>query len=176
MCTTKDGTRVESTESIPDGQEQGRFTAKLMFDSDNWMYKKNDYRCLKPNSSSNSSTWAHYDMKGFREAKTKEELEKVKEVKYDKYFFNFEDPKVFKKMTDKEKGPKLWRRTFGFDFVSLNYRKKQPIQNYECKRFCFKASFQKFARKCSKGGGVFKCIYARYSNLDLDIANKICTA
>ena len=121
------------------------------------MYKKSDYRCLKPSNTTKPDKWSYYDMEGFRAAKTVDEMKKVKEVKYSKYFFNFENPKVFKEMMDKKKGKRLWRKIYGFDFVSLNNKKNQPVQNYECVRYCYIAERRKFARKCKKDGGFFKC-------------------
>ena len=126
------------------------------------MFKRNDFRCLKPSETKDPKKWSYYDMKGYREAKTKEELENVREIMYDKYFFNFEDPQIFKEMMDKNKGPKLWKKTYGFEFVSLNRKMNQPVENFECKRYCYKAEFGNFARQCKKDKGIFKCIYLRY--------------
>ena len=91
-------------------------SAKNGFQTDMKMYKFPDFRCLKPNSSLPSSRWSHYDMSGYRAAKTEQELQQVKEIPFDKYFFNFEDPEVWKEMTDSEKGIELWKKTYGFDF------------------------------------------------------------
>ena len=83
------------------------------------MYKFPDFRCLKPNSSVPSSQWSHYEMSGFRAAKSKQELEKVKEIPFDKYFFNFEDPEVMHAMTDgTENGLNIWKKTYGWDWAA----------------------------------------------------------
>ena len=42
-------------------------------------------------------------MKGYRAAKTQEELDKVEEIPFDKYFFNLEDPDVLNLMTNGKK-------------------------------------------------------------------------
>ena len=125
------------------------------------MYKRYDYRCLKPLKNISSEKWPYYEMHGFRNAKTKKDLEQVKEIKYDKYFFNFEDPEVFKEMTSRKKGRRLWKRTYGFDFVSINKYPKQPVAATECHRYCFKAEHAKFARICRSNGGFFKCCQMR---------------
>ena len=69
---------------------------------DDLMYKKYDFRCLKPKKGP-SKKWPHYEMHGFRAARTKEDLKKVTEIPFDKYFFNFEDPEVLDKMTNGKK-------------------------------------------------------------------------
>ena len=56
------------------------------FLTDQPMYKNSDFRCLKPISGVKSSKWPHYEMKGFRAAKSDEELSKVAEVPFDKFF------------------------------------------------------------------------------------------
>ena len=60
------------------------------------MWKNYDFRCLKPKKGLKPEDWPHYEMNGYRAAKTKEELNNVMEIKFDKYFFNFEDTKIFK--------------------------------------------------------------------------------
>ena len=88
------------------------------FSIDMTMYKGYDFRCLKPKAGMSSEKWPHYEMHAFRAAKTKEELKKVEEIPFDKYFYNFEDPEVLKSFTDgSDKGLKLWKRTFGFDWA-----------------------------------------------------------
>ena len=82
------------------------------------MYKGYDFRCLKPKAGMSSEKWPHYEMHAFRAAKTREELIKVEEIPFDKYFYNFEDPEVLKSFTDgSDKGLKLWKSTFGFDWA-----------------------------------------------------------
>ena len=97
-------------------------------------------------------------MQAFRSAKTTEELEKVQEIKYDNYFFNFEDPKVFKEMTSGKQAKAIWKKTYGFDFVSFNDNDRQPVENYQCIKYCYKQELLgAFAKECKKKGGVFKC-------------------
>ena len=48
------------------------------------LYKKPDYRCLKPKPGLPSSKWPHYDMEQFRAAKTEKELQKVEEIPFNK--------------------------------------------------------------------------------------------
>ena len=64
------------------------------------MWKNYDFRCLKPKEGVPSAKWPHYEMKGYRAAKTQEELDKVEEIPFDKYFFNLEDPDVLNLMTN----------------------------------------------------------------------------
>ena len=88
------------------------------FSIDMTMYKGYDFRCLKPKAGVPSEKWPHYEMQAFRAAKTKEELKKVEEIPFDKYFYNFEDPEVLDAFTDgSDKGLELWRETFGFDWA-----------------------------------------------------------
>ena len=47
------------------------------FGNDQRLYKRNDYICLKP-SNKTPENWAYYDMKGFRAAETKDQLNRVK--------------------------------------------------------------------------------------------------
>ena len=161
MCTNQDGTRFQKTSNIPEeGGQVGKIDAGLAFGTDQRMYKQNDYRCLKPKSTVKPGKWPYYEMEGFRTAKSKEELEKVKEYQYDNYFFNFEDPKVFKKKMKGKKGPKLWRKTYGFDFVSLNQKPNQIVKHQDCYENCFKAERGRFAKDCRNDGGLFKCIFS----------------
>ena len=122
------------------------------------MWKGHDYRCLKPDSNMKPENWPHYEMNGYRSSKSKQELDSVQEIKFDKYFFNFEDPLVFKEMTIGAKREIIWKKTYGFDFVSFN-DKKDIMGNMQmpCYINCFKAEQGRFARKCKKKGGLFKC-------------------
>ena len=93
--------------------------AKTGFLTDMKMYKAPDYRCLKPKKRRHPIKWPHYYMPEFRAAKNKAELRKVEEVPFDINFLNMEDPEVFKAMTDPKNGPKLWKKTYGMDFVDF---------------------------------------------------------
>ena len=105
-------------------------------------------------------------MPEFRAAKNKAELRKVEEVPFDKHFLNMEDPKVFKAMTNPKHGPKLWKKTYGMDFVDF-----LPVVNltivdgltlysasmHKIHKHCLAAEYGKFALDCKKNGGFFKC-------------------
>ena len=136
--------------------------AKHGFQTDMKMYKFPDFRCLKPNSSVPSSQWSHYEMSGFRAAKSKQELEKVKEIPFDKYFFNFEDPEVWKDMTDSKKGIGIWKKTYGFDFGGFTEGLDGQANSSLCQQHCLEAEYGKFARRCAKKGGIFKCCVLGY--------------
>ena len=71
------------------------------------MWKSHDFRCLKPKEDVDPKNWPHYEMRGYRAARNQKELSKVKEIKFDKHFFNLEDPTVWKAMKDPKKGPKF---------------------------------------------------------------------
>ena len=130
------------------------------------MYKSPDFRCLKPNSSTPTAQWSHYEMTGYRESKTKQELENVMEIPFDKYFFNFEDPTVWKEMTDPEKGIAIWKRTYGFDFGALTQGLGGNANTSECQQHCLEAEYGDFAKKCQKNGGFFKCCILGYDKLN----------
>jgi len=155
MCTSKDGTIFKNTGNITaQKNKEGTMDAAFGFDSHGRLYKKNDFRCLKPDSKRKPEKWSHYNMEEYRSAKTEEDLKKVKEIKHDKYFFNFEDPEIYKQMMHLKKGPKIWRKTFGFDFASLD------MFSFKCHSYCYKAEKRKFAKKCRKKNGFFKCCYS----------------
>ena len=135
--------------------------ALSLFSVDHFMYKQNDYRCLKPSTIQPPERWPYYEMEGFRAAKTEDDLEKVKEIKYDKNFFNFEDPKVFRGFTIKPGRRKLWRKTYGFDFASTSFYPTDPTAGYQCIRYCYQAEHAKFANQCREKGGFFKCAQAK---------------
>ena len=162
ICTDKDGTTFKNSENYEENvNRDGKIDARYNYRTDQRLYKKSDYRCMKPSNRTKPEKWSYYDMEGFRAAKTKDELKKVKEVKYDKYFFNFEDPEVFKKLMHSKKGPRKWRRTYGYDFAYLQSNHKQPVMNYECLKYCYKAERKRFAKNCKKKGGFFKCCLSK---------------
>ena len=108
--------------------------------------------------------WPHYEMKGFRKAKTEKDLAEVEEIPFDKYFMNWEDPSVLKAMTDgSKKGLELWKKTYGFDWADwlpgqgndgkLNGYSFEHIMTH-CK---LQAQYNSFAQSCKKSGGFFKC-------------------
>ena len=125
------------------------------------MWKYYDFRCLKPKKDLTPEKWPHYEMIGYRAAKTKEELQRVKEIKFDKYFFNLEDPKVWKDMTDVKKASRIWKKTYGFNFAALTEGKDGNANNTKCMIDCFKSEQRSFARQCKRKGGLFKCCRLR---------------
>ena len=162
ICTNKDGTTFKESENYEENvNRDGKIDARYNYRTDQRLYKKSDYRCMKPSNRTKPEKWSYYDMEGFRAAKTRDELKKVKGVKYDKYFFNFEDPEVFKKLMHSKKGPRKWRRTYGYDFAYLQSNQKQPVMNYECLKYCYKAERKRFAKNCKKKGGFFKCCLSK---------------
>ena len=156
MCTTPDGTYYKDSEQVGD-ISGGEVDAMIGFGMDRTMWKNRDFRCLKPKSKLEPEYWPHYEMKGFRAAKTKDELENIEEVEFDKFFFNLEDPKVFNEMVKGENRKKVWKKTYGFDFVSFNDRNESGMAFTKCYKHCLKAEYKEFAKKCRKNGGFFKC-------------------
>ena len=120
----------EETDIIESEKSRG-ISAKEGFLTDMKMYKNPDFRCLKPKKRLPPNKWPHYYMPKFRAAKNKDELQKVEEVPFDKYFLNFEDPKVFKTMTNPLNVPKLWKKTYGMDFAALLPVPNMNIYNLE---------------------------------------------
>ena len=75
---------------------------------------------------------------------------------------NWEDPKVLKAMTDgSEKGLKLWKKTFGFDWAFWLRAHKEKIEKKSFEQIInncvIEEKYQNFARDCKKSGGFFKC-------------------
>ena len=161
---SKDGTtfldsddfRARDTEHPDGGQE---LNAKNLYQTDHSMYKAPDYRCLKPKKGVPSSEWPHFEMDGFRAAKTKRELANVKEMKFDKYFFNFADPSILQEMTDMNlrTTSQLWKDTYGFDTVNFIESDHEDDDGTPCAVDCLNAEFSSFAQRCKEAGGVFKC-------------------
>ena len=86
---------------------------------------------------------------------------------------NFEDPQVWNAKTDIEKGKQLtiglifnvplrlakqlWKKSYGFDFVSFTPGNGITSDGKNCLKNCLKAEYSNFAKKCKKKGGFFKC-------------------
>ena len=158
ICTTSEGTFYRDSENISNAQNSHQhIDAQMGFSTDSKMWKNHDNRCLKPKKDLKAKDWPHYEMNGYRAAKTQEELNNVMEIEFDKYFFNFEDPKIFEEMIKGDERENLWKKTFGFDYVSFNDRKNSHSVFAKCYINCFKAEQKSFARKCKKKGGLFKC-------------------
>ena len=85
----------------------------------------------------------------------------MKELPFDFYFYNFEDPKVLYAMTDgTQKGVNLWKKTYGFDHVFWGPGKGGYSRRDKCQNHCLEAEYGKrgeFATDCKKNKGVFKC-------------------
>ena len=114
-----------------------------------------DYRCLKPKNGIPSEQWPHYEMDGFRAAKTEEDLENVLEIPFDKYFFNFEDPEVLNTMTNgKDSGLEMWKTTYGFDWAgwvrgSLLNNGATQVDKFKRNKHCLEAEYGSFAQERS---------------------------
>ena len=144
-------------------QKAGTPDAAHGFTTDERMYKSYDFRCLKPKSGVDPAKWPHHEMKAFRAAKTEKELKKVPEIPFDKNFYNFEDPDVYHELTDANDGDtsETWKKTYGFDKTIRIRGKKGDADVNPCYEHCLKAEHGKYAKKCKKKGGFFKCcIYA----------------
>ena len=126
------------------------------------MYKSYDFRCLKPKPGIPSAKWPHYEMQQFRAAKNKRELAQVPEIPFDKFFFNFEDPKVLNAMTDgTKKSLQLWKRTYGFDWAEYIPGEGSNAETFRCNEHCLREEYGEYAQTCKRNGGLFKCcIYA----------------
>ena len=93
-------------------------TASELFNSVEHMYKNWDYRCLVPYSDKDPTKWKTYEMHDYRSAFSENTLKNVDQFKFDKKFFNWEDPKVLKYFTKIGKSlRKAWKKTFGFPYV-----------------------------------------------------------
>ena len=163
VCTTSQGSRfLFSNESLTHAKT-GSLTsdapnAAFGFSTDMRMYKTYDFRCLKPQQGVPSDFWPHYEMHGYRQAKTPTELDLVKEIPFDKYFYNFEDPEVLHAMTDgTQHGKDLWKKAYGFDEVQYIPGKGSDARMYKCYDHCLKEEYGKFAKYCKASGGIFKC-------------------
>ena len=138
-----------------------------MFFSDQHLYKKADYRCLKPDSHGDPKKWHRYEAAGFRKAFNKEMLENTKTFKYDKYLYNFEDPKILSAVTKNEKkARKIWKKSYNHYYTkmipglsSTSYvLSNETFSNMtKCVKKCIKMENSEFAKKCKKAGGYFKC-------------------
>jgi len=138
------------------GNQENKITAIQALEVMNPFWKSEDTRCLKPYSDPDPNKWGHYDPDIFPYITNKEVLDKVKPVEYDKRFFNFEDPEVFKMMTGKN-FEQNWKEAYGFDFVAQVQNNKSESVMIECSKNCLEAEKTKFAKDCHKDKGLFKC-------------------
>ena len=172
MCTTSEGTvYVHTNRSLDEiqikGQQSGIPTAVAGYSTDMRMYKTYDFRCLKPKDGVPIENWPHYEMHGFRAAKTEEELKEVVEIPFDKYFFNFEDPEVLNDLTDgSDKGLELWKKSYGFDWAAWTLGHGANESLTKTREHCLKAEYGNYAQDCKTHGGFFKCC-AKVFRLDV---------
>ena len=164
VCTKKKGysTYKHSNATLEGvrakGAKKGAPTVVMGYSTDARMYKSYDFRCLKPKAGVPIEKWPHYEMEGFRAAKSQKELDAVEEIPFDKYFFNFEDPKVFKSMTDGSKNAlSLWKKSYGFDWADFTQGEGAVVKLRKIYKHCLQAEYGDFAKKCKKEGGLFKC-------------------
>ena len=162
VCTTSKGTRYRMTEkslknlraSVVDA---GTPNAVSGFSLDIPMIYFFDYRCLKPKNGIPSEQWPHYEMDGFRAAKTEEDLENVLEIPFDKYFFNFEDPEVLNTMTNgKDSGLEMWKKTYGFDWAAWVPGNGMQVDRYKRNKHCLEAEYGSFAQERSPDSLFFR--------------------
>lgn len=154
--TFKDsGSELNRTASRPRGRRM--ITAMMGYSVDMKLYKAPDYRCLKPIEGRPSIEWPHYYMKSFRAAKTETELKKAETIPFNVNFLNMEDPKVFKAFTNAKSGVELWKKTYGFDFVTFLEGLGGKANVSQCHQHCLRAEYGKFAQQCKRSGGLFKC-------------------
>ena len=94
-------------------------------------------------------------------------LENTKTFKYDKYLYNFEDPKILSAVTKNEKkARKIWKKSYNHYYTkmipglsSTSYvLSNETFSNMtKCVKKCIKMENSEFAKKCKKAGGYFKC-------------------
>lgn len=171
MCTYSPGykanTFFDMEQKIELKTQENEQRADEIFFSDQHLYKTDDYRCLKPESHEDPEKWHTYEVKGFREAFNKEQLENTRTYKYDKYLYNWEDPKIFKAFTKNEKKARnIWKKSYKFHYTGMipggdansNLSANTSWTNMtKCVKKCIKLEHSKFAKKCKKEGGYFKC-------------------
>ena len=170
MCTKLPGgkanTVFDGLDELKLESETNFLRANDLFFSNEWIYKNDDYHCIKPDSHKNNLKWRKYDMEKYREAYTSEMLRNVPTFKYDNMLYNFVDPKVFKSFIENEKqGRKIWRKTYGFYYTKRipgynAYKGNNSLYTIDatpCLKKCRKMENSKFARLCRKDGGYFKC-------------------
>ena len=162
MGTTFKDSAAELNRTATSPRDSREITAMMGYQVDMKLYKANDYRCLKPIDGRPSIEWPHYDMESFRAAKTKAELQQAETIPFDVNFFNMEDPKVFKAFTNPKSGVELWKKTYGFDFVTFLEGLGGKANISRCHQHCLRAEYGSFAQQCKRSGGLFKCCILGY--------------
>ena len=54
-------------------------------------------------------------------------------------------------------GMRLWKETYGMDYVSIVPGNGDLDNPTKCQLNCLRAEYSEFAKKCRARGGVFKC-------------------
>ena len=171
MCTYppggEDNTVFEGLNNLKLENQQNKMRADDVFFSDEVIHKSDDYRCLEPYSHTDPKKWHTYEMNAYRKAFTSKTLKSVRSFKHDNYHFNFDDPEVFKSFTNSEKDArKYFKRSYGIEYIKIipGYGEdKQTVNVAACKKECIKLENSRFAQKCRKKGGYFKCCITDYS-------------
>ena len=95
------------------------------------IYKKDDYRCLKPYSHKDPKKWHTYDMHAYRRAFNNKTLQNVDSFKYDNDFNNWIDPSVFDKYTsDIHTIRSVWNKSYGFNNTFIAAVMKNETEFY----------------------------------------------
>jgi len=180
MCTYKSGNKIVTHFD----NVHKDFKARELFFSDKHLYKSPDYYCLKPNSHEDPKKWHRYEAAGFRKAFNKEMLENTQTFKYDKYLYNFEDPKILAAFTKNDKeARKIARKSYNFHYTAMipglhstsySPSKDNFFNMTKCVKECIKMEKSKFAKKCKKDGGYFKCCLSSWGlNPFEEVRNKL---
>ena len=79
MCSLEFGTIFRNLSKYHEKiNKYWAFDARQNFGNDKRLYKRNDYRCLKPSKDIHPENWTYYDMDDFRAAKTQKDLKNMK--------------------------------------------------------------------------------------------------
>ena len=167
MCTYSPGdmenTSFDIEHKIELKDQKNKVTADELFFSDKTVYMADDYHCVKPDSHEDPKKWHIYEAAGFRKVFNKEMLENVKSFKYDKYLYNLVNPKIFDAFTKRGKEArkirtKSWQSPYVLSIPGVESSNYGSWTNMtKCIKKCIKMEKSKFAKKCEKDGGYFKC-------------------
>ena len=164
MCTYPPGKMRNTIFNISINQtHDSKLLASDIYFS-NALYQFNDYRCLKPGSHEHPAKWHTYQVEGYRRASSKEMLNDVQTFPYNMYMYNLEDPEILRFAGKSDKNArKYWRRGYGVYFATRMPDMDRTADNAflldysECTEKCTKIEKSKFAKRCRKNGGYFKC-------------------
>ena len=169
MCTKHPGGREATTfdidATIDHKQENYTFNAVDIFFSEDYIYKKDDYQCLKPDDSTDPKVWRRYDVNDFRKAYDEETLAKATTYRYNNHLHNFVDPKVMNAFTKSEKkGRKLWKKAYGLQYTKrmegFHHSGNLSIKRqnlFPCLKQCLKVEQSTYGKFCKKKNGFLKC-------------------